>query len=126
MKKSILLLFTISMLCLSACGKKASPIVLPKPEQIQSIETTANGSTTTYTDAEQIQSIISGFLESEPTDIESVQDAPQGKDYVKIEIWQEAGGSTLFAYEENGIPYIEQPYQGIYKITPAQYEQLTE
>ena len=51
---------------------------------------------------------------------------PQTESYIKIDFQFETGTSTIFAYEENGKHYIEQPYQGIYKIDSQLYERLQE
>ena len=37
-----------------------------------------------------------------------------------------AAGTTLFYYVDKGIEYVEQPYQGIYKPTPALGNCITE
>lgn len=70
----------------------------------------------THSDSTWISEIISGIVDSEHTSKESVQDAPQNENYIKIDIQSEAGVSTLFAYEDNGKYYMEQPDQGIYNI----------
>ena len=44
----------------------------------------------------------------------------------EIDFQFEAGTSTLFAYEDSGKYYVEQPYQGIYKIDSQLYSQLQE
>ena len=63
---------------------------------------------------------------SEPTKKESVQDVPQAESYIKIDFQFETGTSTIFAYEDSGKYYIEQPYQGIYKIDSKLFERLQE
>ena len=68
--------------------------------------------------------MISNISNSKPTSKESVQDVPQVKSYIKIDIQFETGTSTLFAYEDNGKYYVEQLYQGIYEIDSKLYEQL--
>ena len=73
-----------------------------------------------------ISEIISDISSSEPTSKQSVQDFPQTESYIKIDFQFETGTSTIFAYEENGKHYIEQPYQGIYKIDSQLYERLQE
>ena len=44
--------------------------------------------------------------------------------YIKIDFQFETGTSTIFAYEDSGKYYIEQPYQGIYKIDSQLFERF--
>lgn len=125
MKKFISLILSLACIfALSACGKKAKPIVLPEVSDITSIDITVGKDCVNYTDEIWISEIISGISSSEPTNKESVQDVPQGENYIKIDIQLETETSTLFVYEENEKYYVEQPYQGIYEIDSQLYEQL--
>jgi hypothetical protein len=112
------------MLTLVACGKKADPIMLPQTDDITSIDITVEENTVNHTDKVWISELIADISSSEPTNKESVQDIPQVESYIKIDFQFETGTSTLFAYENNGIYYIEQPYQGIYEIDSQLYERL--
>ena len=109
-----------------ACGKKAAPIQLPQTSDITSVDVTVGENTTNHSDTAWISEIISDISSSEPTSKQSVQDFPQTESYIKIDFQFETGTSTIFAYEENGKHYIEQPYQGIYKIDSQLYERLQE
>ena len=125
MKKYIsLFLCLVCMLTLVACGKKADPIMLPQTDDITSIDITVEENTVNHTDKVWISELIADISSSEPTNKESVQDIPQVESYIKIDFQFETGTSTLFAYENNGIYYIEQPYQGIYEIDSQLYERL--
>ncbi|MFQ8922893.1 MAG: DUF5301 domain-containing protein [Clostridium paraputrificum] len=121
-----LFLSLICILALTACGKKADSITLPKTENILSVDVTVEGKTEHHLDEFWISNMISNISNSKPTRKESVQDVPQVENYIKIDIQFETGTSTLFAYEDKGKYYIEQPYQGIYEIDSKQYEQLQE
>ena len=114
------------MLTLVACGKKADPITLPQTDEITSIDITVGGNTVSHSDKTWISEIIANISSSEPTKKESVQDVPQAESYIKIDFQFETGTSTLFAYEDSGKYYVEQPYQGIYKIDSQLYSQLQE
>ena len=58
---------------------------------------------------------------------QSINDAPVNKDSITINInCDGAAGTTLFYYVDKGIEYVEQPYQGIYKPTPALGNCITE
>ena len=127
MKKYISIFLCLAcVLILVACGKKADPITLPQTDEITSIDITVEGNTVCHSDKTWISEIIANISSSEPTNKESVQDVPQAESYIKIDFQFETGTSTLFAYEDSGKYYVEQPYQGIYKIDSQLYSQLQE
>ena len=127
MKKYISIFLCLAcVLPLVACGKKADPITLPQTDEITSIDITVGGNTVSHSDKTWISKIIANISSSEPTKKESVQDVPQAESYIKIDFQFETGTSTLFAYEDSGKYYVEQPYQGIYKIDSQLYSQLQE
>ena len=105
--------------------KSCSHSVAPNSD-ITSVDVTVGENTTNHSDTAWISEIISDISSSEPTSKQSVQDFPQTESYIKIDFQFETGTSTIFAYEENGKHYIEQPYQGIYKIDSQLYERLQE
>ena len=127
MKKYILLFLCLAcILVFTACGKEAAPITLPKAADITSITVTVGENTVNHTDETWISEMISNLSSSAPTSKESVQDVPQVESYVKIDIQFETGTSTLFAYEDSGKYYVEQPYQGIYEIDSQLYKKFQE
>ena len=127
MKKYVSIFLCLACaLTLVACGKKVAPITLPQTDEITSIDITFGENTVSYSDKTWISEIIADISSSEPTKKESVQDVPQAESYIKIDFQFEAGTSTLFAYEDSGKYYVEQPYQGIYKIDSQLYSQLQE
>ena len=127
MKKYISIFLCLAcVLTLVACGKEADPITLPQTDEITSIDITVGGNTVSHSDKTWISEIIANISSSEPTNKESVQDVPQAESYIKIDFQFETGTSTLFAYEDSGKYYVEQPYQGIYKIDSQLYSQLQE
>lgn len=127
MKKYISLFLCFAcMLTIVACGKKADPIILPQTDDITSIDITVGENTANHTDKTWISGIIADISSAEPTNRESVQDIPQTESYIKIDFQSEIGTNTLFAYEDSGKYYIEQPYVGIYEIDSQLYERLQE
>ena len=127
MKKYVsIFLCLVCVLTLVACGKKADPIMLPQTDEITSIDITVGENTVSHADKTWISEIIANISSSEPTKKESVQDVPQAESYIKIDFQFETGTSTLFAYEDSGKYYVEQPYQGIYKIDSQLYSRLQE
>lgn len=121
-----LFLSLICVLTLVACGKKADPITLPQTDEIKSIDITVGENTVNHSDKTWISEVIADISGSEPTKKESVQDVPRAESYIKIDFRLETGISTLFAYEDSGKYYLEQPYQGIYKIDSRLFEKLQE
>ncbi len=127
MKKFLsLFLYLTSILTLVACGKKAAPITLPQADEIASIDITFEENTVSHSDKTWMSEIIADISSSEPTKKESVQDAPRVESYIKIDFRLETGTITIFAYEDRGKYYLEQPYQGIYKIERKLFERLQE
>lgn len=118
------------ILTLAACGRKAAPITLPRADKITSIDITIAENTVSHSDKTWISEVIADISSSEPTKKESVQDFPQAKSYIKIDFRHETGTETgtitIFAYEDRGKYYLEQPYQGIYKIERKLFEKLKE
>ena len=131
MKKFLsLFLFLTCILTLAACGKKAAPITLPQADKITSIDITIAENTVSHSDKTWISEIIADISSSEPTKKESVQDFPQAESYIRIDFRHETGTETetitIFAYEDRGKYYLEQPYQGIYKTDRKLFERLNE
>ena len=110
----------------SCVWKKAAPITLPQADKITSIDITFEENTVSHSDKTWISEIIADISSSEPTKKESVQDFPQVESYIKIDLRHETGTITIFAYEDRGKYYLEQPYQGIYKTDRKLFERLNE
>ena len=123
-------LYITCILTLVACGKRAAPITLPQADEITSIDITFEENTVSHSDKTWISEIIADISSSEPTKKESVQDFPQAKSYIRIDFRHETGTETeiitIFAYEDRGKYYLEQPYRGIYKTDRKLFERLNE
>lgn len=128
MKKTIaLILLLFCTVGFSACGKQVSPIQLPAAEALVSVHISSDGTAKTYTDTTWMQELLSTLSAAQPTSRESVQDYPDAAHPMQIIFEHQDGGtSTVFAYEKNGAYYLEQPYQGIYQLTAAQYNWLVQ
>ena len=109
---------------LAACGKKADPITLPEASEITSIEVTVGENIINHEERTWISEVISNISGAKPSSKESIQDVPVVENYIKIDFRFETGTSTVFAYENQGKYYVEQPYQGIYEIDSQLYEAL--
>ena len=131
MKKFLSLFLCLTcILTLAACGKKAAPITLPQADKITSIDITIEENTVSHSDKTWMSEIIADISSSKPTKKESVQDVPQAESYIRIDFRHETGTETetitIFAYEDRGKYYLEQPYQGIYKTDRKLFERLNE
>lgn len=117
----ILAFVTLAMPCL---GKTTSFIKLPSADLIDSIIVTSTGKVVEYSDKDWVEYFISEASVTTQTDRVSVQDVPNVSGSVKVDIVCGDSISTLYLYTENGICYIEQPYQGIYKSDVCFYEKI--
>ena len=116
----------VCILTLFACSKKANPIVLPQSSDVVSVDVTVGENTVNCSDKTWIDEVISGLSDSKPTNRESVQDSPNVKDYMRIEINSQTEKTTVFVYKDKGKFYVEQPYSGICIIDEETYNQLKE
>lgn len=67
------------------------------------------------TDSARIETFYQKLLSAKPTSKASVQDVPTVENATKFDLVHGESITSLFAYEEKGIWYVEQPYQGIYE-----------
>ena len=96
---------------------------LPNLEKIKSIEI-ENKEIENVEKKQEILDILNS--EERTTKIESIQDIPVNtEEKLKIDFhFVEKGTSTLFLYKRKNNFYIEQPDNGIYKITEREYEKI--
>ena len=100
---------------------------LPQLEKLESISLEQDTNKKVINDNEKMKDIINILNERERTSKEeSIQDSPVNtSNNVKIDFnFKETGASTLFVYERNNKYYIEQPYNGIYKISMDEYNSI--
>lgn len=98
---------------------------LPSLEKLESI----NVEETKIKEMEQMKEILNLLNpEIRTTKEESIQDSPVNTgEQIKIDFhFIESGTSTLYVYRKNKDFYIEQPYNGIYKITKEEYNRIKE
>lgn len=128
MKFQIYKIILVIALCLSlcACSQEPKAIVLPDVDDIVSIQISFDEITESHKDAVWIEKAICGLADSESTNKESVQDAPDVERYLEINIEHQKGCSTLFVYEQDDKFYVEQPYQGIWEIESELYSYLAD
>ena len=124
MKKMItIIVCLISFLVLSACVSKKK-LILPEPETISviSIQKKLSENVKTITKREEILKLIEEIQkQSKSTTFESFNDQPTNvKDYIIIKFshQNEETDSVVYLYTMKEKQYIEQPYVGIWQVSP--------
>nr|WP_125456339.1 DUF5301 domain-containing protein [Streptococcus mitis] len=124
MKKMItIIVCLISFLVLSACVSKKK-LILPEPETISviSIQKKLSENVKTITKREEILKLIEEIQkQSKSTTFESFNDQPTNvKDYIIIKFTHqnEENDSVAYLYTIKEKQYIEQPYVGIWEVSP--------
>ena len=113
----------ISFLVLSACVSKKK-LILPEPETISviSIQKKLSENVKTITKREEISKLIEEIQkQSKSTTLESFNDQPTNvKDYIIIKFTHqnEENDSVAYLYTIKEKQYIEQPYVGIWEVSP--------
>ena len=124
MKKIItIIVCSISFLVLSACVSKKK-LILPEPETISviSLQKKISEDVKTITKREEISKLIDGIQkQSKSTTFESFNDQPTNdKDYIIIKFTHqnEENDSVDYLYTMKEKQFIEQPYVGIWQVSP--------
>ena len=124
MKKLItIIVFSISFLVLSACISKKK-LILPEPETVSviSLKKKISEDVKTINKREEISKLIEGIQkQSKSTTFESFNDQPTNdKDYIIIKFTHqnEENDSVAYLYTKKEKQYIEQPYVGIWQVSP--------
>ena len=124
MKKIItVIVCSISFLVLSACVSKKK-LILPEPESISviSLQKKLSEDIKTINKREEISKLIEEIQkQSKSTSLESVNDQPTNvKDYIIIKFYHqnEENDSVAYLYTKKEKQYIEQPYVGIWQVSP--------
>ena len=136
MKKEIIIFIIVLFMCIGAilgiyCYNKLNKtsycLNLPAIEDVSSITLEQNEKSIVINNLEEIKDIIDVLNGvKRVTKENSIQDAPVNvDDEIKIDFeFKESGTSTVFVYEKNDKCYIEQPYNGIYRISPDEYNSI--
>ncbi|MBP3502877.1 MAG: DUF5301 domain-containing protein [Clostridia bacterium] len=108
-------------------NKRTYKLNLPQLDNLKSISLEQNANGKVISDNGEMKDIISSLNGKErATKEESIQDHPVNTtNEVKVDFnFKETGASTLFIYEKNNKYYIEQPYNGIYRISEDEYNSI--
>lgn len=119
-------LLLVGMIAVLSTGinRRSYELHLPVPEKLSGISVEKGSGQAEITGREEIEGLIDVLNGSgRSTKEESISDAPvNASEMLKVDFhFTEKGTSTLFLYEKGGFYYIEQPYNGIYRISDAEY-----
>lgn len=128
----ILILFmcigaVLGIFCYNKLNKSSYSLNLPSSDSVYNIILEQNGKTSEIDNKEKIKDIVDVIIEVKRTTKEkSIQDSPINvNNEIKIDFeFEDNKIATVFAYEKNDKYYIEQPYNGIYRISPDEYNSI--
>ncbi|WP_414839193.1 DUF5301 domain-containing protein [Carnobacterium sp. TMP28] len=131
MSKLIKMSILILLLSLNLFGCKKEPVALPIESDVKNISLSKNIENekvpTIISNDKEINHIIKSIqLGSKKTNKESHNDTPTNVNhYIKIKFYFfDGGASVAYLYKKRDNNYIEQPYNGIWKITPESYDNI--
>ena len=136
MQKRNLIFIIILLVCVSAIlgvlyfnkvYKSSYVLNIPSEGNVYNISLEQNGKRTQVNEQDKINDIINIVGEVKRTTTnESVQDSPINvENEIKIDFeYDENKTSTVFVYKKKGKYFIEQPYNGIYRISLDDYSSI--
>ncbi len=125
----------ILALYLSACGfQEAKTLLLPKSDKIEKMELSlhykdvmVNKIAINSSPVEFVESLI---RDARPTRRKSVNEQPTNVDrHISIQLFHSEDLNNpvvIHLYANNGDYYLEQPYQGIWKVSEKLYQDITD
>lgn len=119
--KKIGLFLIIIMLGVYSFYSNKKTLDLPDASKVEFSHVHGDATTTIYEcDESKISSLIKDIEEKSSYSKESVNDTPNGVDYIKVKM----DTKTYYVYERHGKTYIEEPYNGIWKIPSDLYKSI--
>ena len=119
--KKIGLAVIIIMLSMYTFHSNKKNLDLPDTSKVEFGHVHGGAMTTVYElNQDKISSLINDIEEKSSYSKESVNDNPNGVDYIKVKM----DTKTYYIYERNGKTYIEEPYNGIWKIPSDLYKSI--
>ena len=133
MKKKKMIFIIILLVCVGGAlgilyfNKSSYTLNIPSDDSVYNINLEQNGKKLRVSEQDKIKDII--YIISEvkrTTTSESIQDSPINvENEIKIDFkYKENKTSTVFVYKKKGKYFIEQPYNGIYRISPDKYNSI--
>ncbi len=126
----ILLVFVgaiLGVLYFNKVYKSSYALNIPSEDNVYNISLEQNGKRIEVNEQDKIKDIIYIIGEVKRTTTnESIQDSPINvENEIKIDFeYEENKTSTVFVYKKNGKYFIEQPYNGIYRISSDEYNSI--
>ena len=136
MKKGKMIFIIILLVCVGGVlgilyfnkiNKSSYTLNIPSDDNVYSINLEQNGKRIEVSEQDKIKDIIYIISEVKRTTTnESIQDSPINvENEIKIDFeYEENKTSTVFVYKKNGKYFIEQSYNGIYRISPDEYNSI--
>lgn len=136
MKKGKMIFIIILLVCVGGVlgilyfnkiNKSSYTLNIPSDDNVYSIDLEQNGKRIEVSEQDKIKDIIYIISEVKRTTTnESIQDSPINvENEIKIDFeYEENKTSTVFVYKKNGKYFIEQSYNGIYRISPDEYNSI--
>ena len=136
MKKGKMIFIIILLVCVGGVlvilyfnkiNKSSYTLNIPSDDSVYSISLEQNGKRIEVSEQDKIKDIIYIISEVKRTTTnESIQDSPINvENEIKIDFeYEENKTSTVFVYNKNGKYFIEQSYNGIYRISPDEYNSI--
>lgn len=119
--KKIGVLVIIIMLGVYSFYSNKKTLDLPDASNVEFEHVHGGAITTVYEcDESKISSLIQDIEEKSSYSKESVNDNPNGVDYIKVKM----DTKIYYVYERNEKTYIEEPYNGIWKIPSDLYKSI--
>ena len=117
----------LGILYFNKINKYSYTLNIPSDDSVYSINLEQNGKRIEVSEQDKIKDIIYIISEVKRTTTnESIQDSPINvENEIKIDFeYEENKTSTVFVYKKNGKYFVEQPYNGIYRISPDEYNSI--
>ena len=136
MKKGKMIFIIILLVCVGGVlgilyfnkiNKSSYTLNIPSDDSVYSINLEQNGKRIEVSEQDKIKDIIYIINEVKRTTTnESIQDSTINvENEIKIDFeYEENKTSTVFVYKKNGKYFIEQSYNGIYRISPDKYNSI--
>ena len=117
----------LGILYFNKINKSSYILNIPSDDSVYSINLEQNGKRIEVSEQDKIKDIIYIISEVKRTTTnESIQDSPINvENEIKIDFeYEENKTSTVFVYKKKSKYFIEQPYNGIYRISPDEYNSI--
>lgn len=121
MKKMSILVIMLVLLGVYCFTSNKKNLDLPDASKVEFGHVHGGAMTTVYEcDQNKVSSLIKDIEEKSSYSKESVNDNPNGVDYIKMKM----DTKTYYVYERNRKTYIEEPYNRIWKIPSDLYKSI--